>query len=299
MVGIALSGGMGNQMFEYAFIYSEAKKHNTQFFLNKRGTPIELYRYFKLEHNTFYIIDHLFFNVSSFKLLFSHYLRKYFYYTLKKLVITTNKKIDNDCQPLTGAETRDKTFYTGYFQSPFYFSGYEADIRKVFTVKEKLVSNYQKKYKEFKGRNIIAVHIRKADYNNLAHLNLGQKDLSLPFSYFKNIIKEIHSVNNYYVFVSDDIELVKPQFQYLDNAYFSGDDTINDFLHLFFADTVIISNSTFSWWAAYLNNNPNKKVYCPKYFLGYIIQKEYPVNIYPDDFVQVDVVLNKETSLND
>jgi hypothetical protein len=49
------------------------------------------------------------------------------------------------------------------------------------------------------------------------------------------------------------------------------------------------SNSTFSWWAAYLNENPNKQIYCPKYFLGHVIEKKYPIHIYPSDWHQIKV----------
>jgi hypothetical protein len=60
-----------------------------------------------------------------------------------------------------------------------------------------------------------------------------------------------------------------------------------DFQHLLNAHECIISNSTFSWWGAWLNTRPDKKIYAPEYFLGWRIKKEYPQNIYPHDWVKV------------
>jgi hypothetical protein len=62
-----------------------------------------------------------------------------------------------------------------------------------------------------------------------------------------------------------------------------------DFQHLLNADVCIISNSTFSWWGAWLNNKPTKVIYAPKYFMGWRIKKEIPDHIYPIDWTLIDV----------
>lgn len=289
MVGVEISGRLGNQMFEYAFAYAEAKKHRTMFFFIKEGAPLIIYEYFKLETNIFYVLDRLFFNTDRFSLLFSHYLRRKFYDIIKKIYIRDTLFIGSDEDPLDFESLQNKTLYKGHFQSQIYFRNYANEIRDKFQIKKKFLLNYKKKYNHPAGKKIIAIHIRKADYLNLSHLNLGKQDLSLPLQYFKKIIESIHEKNNFYIFVSDDIELIKPHFGYLEKTLFSNDVEIHDFLHLLFADTVIISNSTFSWWAAYLNSNPNKVVYCPKYFLGYAVKREHPMKIYPEEWHQIDV----------
>lgn len=287
MVGIEIQGGLGNQMFEYAFIYANAKANRSTFFLLKRGEPIMIYKYFKLEKNLFYIVDRLFFHTASVKLLFSHYLRGFFYKFISTLKNFDHISISNTEDP--AIFLKQSAIYHGYFQSYLYFKDYESDIKKIFEIKPKFIKRYQQKYAALKDKKIVAIHIRKTDYADLGHLNLGKADLSLPLTYFTKVIDQIHEPDNFYVFVSDDIQAIKPHFAYLANTYFSADHMINDFLHLYFAETIVMSNSTFSWWAAYLNKNPNKRVYCPKYFLGHVIKEEYPAKIYPPDWQQITV----------
>jgi hypothetical protein len=289
MIGVSLAGGLGNQMFQYAFAYSNAKRNQTWFFLLKEGMPIELYKYFELERNLFYSIDRTFFDTPICKMLFSHYLRNLFYNAVKRIATANKAHIGNEQEPDNTVFTKDNTLYAGFFQSPVYFEDYAADIRRLFKPKKRIVDSYKAKYNWLAAKTVVAVHIRKTDYADLAHLNLGKKDLSLPISYFKKIIDETYDERYQYVFVSDDIEQIKPHFSYLKTAFFSDDSAINDFLHLYYADKLIIANSTFSWWAAYLNNKPQKVVYCPKYFLGYAIKEEHPKSIYPKDWVQVEV----------
>ena len=55
------------------------------------------------------------------------------------------------------------------------------------------------------------------------------------------------------------------------------------------ANICILSCSTFSWWGAWLNKQKNLKVYVPKYFLGFKVKKEYPVNIIPKKWKQIEI----------
>ncbi|MNY72313.1 hypothetical protein D3C86_2108360 [compost metagenome] len=67
------------------------------------------------------------------------------------------------------------------------------------------------------------------------------------------------------------------------------DSEIESLLALKHSQIDIISNSTFQWWGAWLNEVPNKTIYAPKYWLGHKINKEYPKQVIPDGWRQIKV----------
>ena len=291
MIGVKLNGRLGNQLFQYAFGYSASKKLKVNFYLLKTGTPIDIYRYFKLEKNLFYLIDIIFFNTKVGKLLFSHYLRRVFYGFISSLKIRQTKLINYTESPeAINNALEDKTNYDGFFQSEVHFENYKEKIIEIFKIKDKYQKIFNLKFRNIllKPRKVV-IHIRKTDYLELGHLNLGGKDLSIPLKYYHRIIKQIHDESNYYIIISDDPLSIKNEFDYLTNKYISFNNEIIDFQLMLSADICVISNSTFSWWAAYLNNNKDKSVYCPQYFLGHLIKEEYPINIYPPNWIQIPI----------
>jgi len=292
MIAIETSGGLGNQLFEYAFIYNQHKRLNTAFFLMKSGVPLSLYEYFELEKNVFYYIDRCFFNHRGYKLFFSHYLRAVFYRLIVKLTINSQRTVDNREDPagVLGRLT-DGTLYQGYFQSGAYHSEHQDELPKIFMVREKYRKTFSKRFAWLtKYQTVVALHVRRTDYkSDLGYLNLGGNDLSLPLSYYHKVISGIHHENNFYVILSDDIASLRNEFDYLDNKYFSEESEITDFQLMMNADICIIANSTFSWWAAYLNQKKNKVIFCPKHFLGFLAGVDYPAGIYPASWTQVPV----------
>jgi hypothetical protein len=293
MIAIEISGGLGNQLFEYSFIYNQHKRLNTSFFMIKTGVPIALYRYFELEKNLFYYIDRILFNYSGFKLLFSHYLRGAFYQAVLKRTI--NQTLDTDLwqEPADVIKlVADGTLYRGYFQSERFFAEFKHELSSVFKIRPYYQKAFSKKFAWlYANQKIVVIHIRRTDYKTaLAYLNLGGDDLCLPIGYYHHIIQEIHHEDNFYVILSDDIDSVKNEFDYLEHKYFSIENEINDFQLMMNADVCIIANSTFSWWAAYLNPKLHKVIYCPKHFLGFLSGIDFPTAIYPHEWKQVDVI---------
>jgi len=142
----------------------------------------------------------------------------------------------------------------GYFQSYKYFQEYEYYIRMVFSFDQINA-----------GANTCAIHIRRGDYVALSHIHVN-----LPYEYYRDAIKQFPSRTEFLIF-TDDVEWVR------DNWY-------RDFINLAPASTFtlmtlpdevlsfrimsscshqIIANSSYSWWAAWLNTNKNKVVISP------------------------------------
>ena len=97
-------------------------------------------------------------------------------------------------------------------------------------------------------------------------------------------INEIGESN--FVFVSDDMEWVKENFKGENIWYSNFTDEINDFLLMVYSDNIVISNSSFSWWGAYLNKNPNKTIIAPKNWFGPKGPKDIE-DIIPKDWIKI------------
>lgn len=269
---------MGNQMFIYACARSLAKKKNTQYCLSE----INYLKYFELGNEDKY--NHL--KYVFFKLINKLPIFKYNFEHLQ------DNRIDYSHQMLT--EKNKRVWYYGYFQGENYLFDHFEDIRNCFKIKENFRNDFQLFFNQtFQNKRIIIAHIRLKDYKTFGPDFLKGPDLTLPYSYFHSNIKEIIAAqpdkNYQLVFMSDDIEEVKKEFAAYKDAYFSNQNVINDFQLLQHANAAIISPSSYAWWACWLNKVPNAKIIVPKYFLGFKVNKEFPVNMIPKHFVQSEV----------
>jgi hypothetical protein len=102
-------------------------------------------------------------------------------------------------------------------------------------------------------------------------------------------LSQFSQENHRFIFISDDIGYVKEHFGSFKNVYYSSQNEITDFQLMMYADICVTANSTFSWWGAWLNEKPTKKIYVPKYFMGISDKTEFPSQIIPKNWIQVDV----------
>ncbi|MES2377392.1 MAG: alpha-1,2-fucosyltransferase [Bacteroidota bacterium] len=287
MVAIRLEGRLGNQLFQYAFIYSSAKKLGTKFYIDQYIEPFTAGKYFNNLNKTASPVEGLF-RIKGFKNIFSFHLRRLYYRLALHLFKLTTVVYDGLILPAE-IKPENNTMYQGFFQSELFFAPFKNEIRNNLTLKSKFINEFKLRYgKLYQNNQIVTVHIRRTDYLHLGHLNLGGNDLSLPIGYYKKAIENFSGQNVTFVFISDDVPFVEENFKHVTSKIISTDTEIMDFQHLINADACIISNSTFSWWGAWLNNKPNKKVFAPKYAMGWRIKQDYPKNMYPTDWEIVD-----------
>lgn len=271
MIITKFEGRLGNQMFQYACALSISKKFQT-FFLIDNSYKSVFFKYFKTRQ-----LDFGFSNKILLKLF-------------KKTIRNTICQVGDEEVPEIKKLFKNNSYYDGFFQSEEYFEGYKEYLQKKVVIKNKYKALFNSKYEQlFKDNKIIAIHCRLGDYLNWGSDLLGGKNLTLPQSYYQNALSLIDQVEKYkIIIVTDDILNIENRFCFIHDKIIISEDEIIDFQILQNAHLLIISNSSFSWWAAYLNTK-NATVYAPEYWLGFKVKKEYPVGIFSDNFIKIPV----------
>lgn len=159
----------------------------------------------------------------------------------------------------------------GYFQSEKYFIDYKEDIKREFSLKNP-------KYPDKLDQEYIGLHVRRGDY-----LNYPDIHPTCSLEYYQKALEMLPS-KPVKIF-TDDPEWCRQSFTG-DRFEVSDKHFIEDFELLTKCSYHIIANSSFSWWGAWLNDNPHKKVIAPKIWFG----KDKPLNpkdIYCKDWIKL------------
>ena len=134
------------------------------------------------------------------------------------------------------------------------------------------------------NRPLVSVHVRRGDFFNGIHNNVTIEYYNKAFEYFNDL--EV----NYLVF-SNDIPWCREAFADKPNVFYSNAETaIIDMCSMSLCDHNIIANSTFSFWGAFLNHNPHRRVICPaQYLKPERANPYYNYGWHPDEFISLDV----------
>ncbi len=272
MVIIKLVGGLGNQMFQYAAGKAIALRSGTQlkmdmsWFKNQSGliTP----RTYSL--NFFNVEEKIATKKEVGKLKGGIYGNLFKVFQKIGLLKKGNYFFTEPSFNFHEEVLRIKSavYLDGYWQSEKYLKGIDSDvIRREFTLKDEFDIGDRKITKEIKNKNAISLHIRRGDYVSNAEANKFHGICSLK--YYANAIEYIaKKVNDpvFYIF-SDDIKWVKENLKVEHPIIYVSDGILKDYEELMLMSYCrhnIIANSSFSWWGAWLNDNPDKIVIAPK-----------------------------------
>lgn len=201
---------------------------------------------------------------NGFECSFPHW--KYSQYFENPLPVTNEKKriLPEQKYHYTAIAT-DNVSLDGWYQTSTYWSGHEAEIKEQFKLKPLVEFPFKN------GKETICISIRRGDF-------VGNKNYyQLPIKYYiLSLLENFSNFEDYNIlFTSDDIPYCKVHFECLENVYFAEGKTDIEQLYLMTkCDHFIISNSTFSWWGAYLGEKEHTKVIRPlKNMDGYLAQK--------------------------
>jgi hypothetical protein len=171
-------------------------------------------------------------------------------------------------------KVEDDTSLEGYFQSYKYFEDYSEEVLKDFTFQESILKNCQKALPETLTE-IVAVHVRRGDY--VAHPGYWN---TTP-EYLQQALNEFSDKEYLFLVFSDDLEWCKSIFPE-GTHYSEGRTQFEDLCLMSMCDHNIISNSSFSWWGAYLNANKDKRVIAPK---EWFIPAKPLSDLYPKNWI--------------
>jgi hypothetical protein len=180
-------------------------------------------------------------------------------------------------------------FYDGYWQSELYFKQHRKILLKELHVAPNLNSDDKVLMKKISDSESIAVHIRRGDYIANAEVS-SVHGVSLA-AYYIDAIKWMRAnISNpaFYIF-SDDPVWVAQHYHGLPDVVIAANQSLRtpqeDLYLMSVCKHQIIANSSFSWWAAWLNENQNKKIIAPsQWFKTNALSNK---DLIPDDWIRI------------
>jgi hypothetical protein len=298
------SGGLGNQMFEYAAGLYFAAKLNRQLEVvqpllehsqwNGFARPFHLSQFAiqsKIRGTTF--LDRVFFSTNSQLRPLQLLLRK-----LVQVELIEEPAIYHFHADLAPKTNRKNIYINGFWQSAAYVAAVEATLRKEY----RFTSPAEGKNKDYldliRGLKCpISIHLRIGDYALINHpVDFGamRVGMVLKENYYTkaiNLVTELFPEHTLIVF-SDDQQVARDMLpKKRDYLFIEGNDAMNAYNDLHLMSQCrhhIIANSSFSWWGAWLNPNPDKKVFAPQYWAN--TGHSYFPDLYPDGWTIIDNV---------
>lgn len=236
MVIVALKEGLGNQLFQYFFAkgYEQSKiVFDKSFYTNGKGgtakRSFDLNKFTKLRVTPY-----------DGEAIEVQYIKDDFEYIGDKIL-----------------NINENYYFDGYWHNKKYLQKVDYLIQKELTPDDIIKKYLFDKYNFLKNEECISIHVRRLDY-----LNLFSFYHQLDLNYYNNAL-DIIGRDKKIVLFSDDIEWCKENFK-IKNIEFINESNHIDLLAMSLCSHNIIANSTFSFWGAYLNNNKQKLVVCPK-----------------------------------
>ncbi len=288
MLFVKFQGGLGNQMYQYAFYFHLKEKYPEI----EVKADLDRYLYKKyLEHNGFELQDvfeNMDLDVAATKEIMqsggAYERHKYGIvdiikrkiwnnYLWKRRIDTHNRRVtesewSREFNSLTAEEIREYNLWLcGYWAGDWFWREADFDLAEIFKFRDTLDQKNSAVLEEIKASESVSIHVRRGDYI--------ENHIKTPgMQYYINAVNILcaHYPHPYFFVFSDDKQYIKENFSFIDNVkiidYNTGKDSYKDMLLMSYCKNNIICNSTFSMWAATLNQNENKMVIAPQEYLA-------------------------------
>ncbi|MDY2637346.1 MAG: alpha-1,2-fucosyltransferase [Phascolarctobacterium sp.] len=284
MLTMRIKGGLGNQLFQYAAVYALSKRLNQPFQFDYSFTNNMTLRGYKLKDLK--VIESRLVESSKLPIKINIIKNKYIN---KACRILDFSQIDCD-DYLYWLETKDEwqeyffgiqaenIYIDGYFQSEDYFKEYRGEIISQFVPNYRPENTYLDLLNGIRSSNSIAVHVRRGDFKKDGH----PFHYVLDQSYYKKAISimETEVSEPIFYWFSNDMDWVMNNVGVSERYRFvnikSKHSDIDELMLMKNCKHIIAANSTFSWWAAWLNeNNPIILVPSKNYGMDRMIPEDW------------------------
>ena len=280
MIITKLKGGLGNQLFQYATGRAAALHHKLPLKLD-----LTIFKTYKL-HNG-YRLDQYAIQAdiaTENEIINLKGRNNVLFSALRKAGLIKRKSYFKEKRSSYFDERvlKNKFVYLdGYWQNELYFSNIRKELLRELSPINPMNDLGCDYLEPIKKSNSVSIHVRRGDYLNLKNINVLDVDYYMKAVEYvrKNVEKP-----TFFIF-SDDLDWCKKNLGFLDGCtYVDRTQTeIDDLKLMSFCRHNITANSSFSWWGAWLNQNPNKIVIAPK---GWLLNDPGSSNIIPLDWVQ-------------
>ncbi len=285
-IEIDIIGGLGNQLFQYASAYALAKSQNKKLIIDV--SRFSEYRLHPLRLDKLSIDEN---------------------FTYKRTFVKDiYRKISQKISPFFGGERHyfetdlsfngalffkeNLSYLNGYFQSEKYFKDYRDELLSALVPRKSLSAEQSELKEKISSRSSVSVHIRRGNYlsDSKALETHGLCDKYYFDRGFERIQGIVNDDNLQVVVFSDDIDWCKSHVRFpTETLYVKGDEKAPeiDMYLMSCCDHNIISNSSFSWWGAWLNQNESKVVVAPKRWFADEKMNSQSYDIVPNEWLRV------------
>ena len=293
---VRIAEGIGNQLFMYAHSYSLSKTINCDLFIDntsgyfKKKNQIRSYELDKFNIDT---------ALSDKKYCFDTFFSNFNRNILKKIDNFKNNKLflieerdENKATKYNDTSSyifSDLLYVEGYFESEKYFKTFENDLKSKFIIKDKYINKNNKFIELLKNNNSVSISVRQNRYSERGKID---KEKSTEFT--KNTIDYINrsvsflkkKISNPKFFIwSNDFTNLNNYFNENEFTFIINDSnkSLNDFNLFKYSKHFIVGPTSFHWWGAWLNENPDKICVRPPDYLNPSNNKDF----WPESWINI------------
>lgn len=277
---VEIKEGLGNQMFQYAFLMSLKKKYPNTIILTDTSFYLKIWK--NPKHAKYFLKK--IFNLDRTNIILSLFIRIFrsAFYKIDMNKILIYKPISHS------TILKGSVYFSGYWQSEKYFESIQDKVRKVFKFKEPKSPHVITILNDIRESEAVSIHVRRGDYlsNNHVYRNLNEDGF---YEKAISLINERIPNAKFFVF-SDDSEWCEQIFTEENSCVVDCNTGDNSYLDMFLMTQCkhnIIANSSFSWWGAWLNEHQDKIVISPKEWFATNSIENCMDDILPEDWIRI------------